>query len=173
MPSPLVEASGFGDAGQFACSFCYQHIHLNCSNFSLYSCLLQVIQLLCEGLSLQANARPPSFSSSRYPWVLCLACTANSNISLVISPGIPSVFLEVGQGGGWGCGHEQLAATVPCTSVYSGCITMVRRTKLLAVFCKYSRTQSKYTLYLNNIILYIDIYILYYHDQKRVRLRKI
>ena len=38
-----------------------------------------------------------------------------------------------------GCGPEQLAATVPCASVYSGCIAMARRTQLLVVFCKYSR----------------------------------
>ena len=31
-------------------------------------------------------------------------------------------FLEAGQGGG--CGPEQLAATVPCASVYSGGIAM-------------------------------------------------
>jgi hypothetical protein len=49
-------------------------------------------------------------------------------------------FLEAGQGGGWGCGPEQLAATVPCAHVYSGCIAMARRTQLLAVFCKYSTT---------------------------------
>ena len=55
--------------------------------------------------------------------------------------------LEAGQGGGWGCGPKQLAATVPCASVYSGCIAMARihniirkHTKLLAVLCKYSRT---------------------------------
>ena len=31
---------------------------------------------------------------------------------------------EAGQGGGLGCGPEQLAATVPCACVYSGCIAM-------------------------------------------------
>ena len=35
-------------------------------------------------------------------------------------------FLEAGQGGGWGCGPEQLAATVPCASVYSGCIAIAQ-----------------------------------------------
>ena len=52
-------------------------------------------------------------------------------------------FVEAGQGGGWGCCPEKLAATVPCASVYSGWITMAqihnivrRRTQLLAVFCK-------------------------------------
>ena len=49
-------------------------------------------------------------------------------------------FLEAGQGGGWGCGPEQLATTVPCARVYSGCIAMARRRQQLAVFCKYSRT---------------------------------
>ena len=38
------------------------------------------------------------------------------------SPTLPkrAVFLDAGQGGGLGCGPEQLAATVPCASVYSG-----------------------------------------------------
>ena len=64
-------------------------------------------------------------------------------------------FLEAGQGGGWGCGPEQLAATVPCVRVYSGRIAMApihniirRRTQLLG---------SPGALYLNSIILYIDI----------------
>jgi hypothetical protein len=49
-------------------------------------------------------------------------------------------FIEAGQGGGWVCGPEQLAATVPCTSVYSGCIAVARipniiqrRTQLLTM----------------------------------------
>ena len=42
-------------------------------------------------------------------------------------------FLEAGQGGGWGCGPEQLAATVPCGRVYSGCIAMVRHTAFSSV----------------------------------------
>ena len=36
-------------------------------------------------------------------------------------------FLEAGQGGGWGCGLEQLVATVPCARVYSGCIAIAKR----------------------------------------------
>ena len=49
--------------------------------------------------------------------------------------------------------------------VFSGCIVMARCTQLLAVFCKYSRTlwssgRSAGALYLNNIILYIDINII-------------
>ena len=66
---------------------------------------------------------------------------------------------DVGQGGGWGC--EKLAATVPCTSVYSGCIVMARihniiwrHTQLLPVFCKCSRTLRvlRWESYLHNII---------------------
>uniref|UniRef100_A0A8C5ASQ4 MAGUK p55 scaffold protein 3b n=1 Tax=Gadus morhua TaxID=8049 RepID=A0A8C5ASQ4_GADMO len=58
------------------------------------------------------------------------------------------------QGGGWGCGPEQLAARDgTMRSVYSGCIAMARRTQPLAVFCKYSRTHgSPGALYLNIII---------------------
>ena len=60
-----------------------------------------------------------------------------------------------GQGGGWGCGPEQLAATVPCA------LFTVEVSQPLAVFCKYSRIHgSPGALYLNNII-YIDIYIIY------------
>ena len=48
-------------------------------------------------------------------------------------------------------------------SVYSGCIAIARRTQALAVFCKYFKTHgSPGALYLNNIILYIDIYIISY-----------
>jgi hypothetical protein len=65
---------------------------------------------------------------------------------------------EAGQGEGWGCGPEQLAATEP-SAVYSGCMEMARRTQPLAVFCKYSGVLE---LYLNIIILYIDIYIISY-----------
>ena len=37
--------------------------------------------------------------------------------------------VKAGQGGGWGCGPEQLVATVPCArrSVDGGCIAMARR----------------------------------------------
>ena len=71
---------------------------------------------------------------------------------------------EAGQGGGLGCGPEQLAATVPCACVYSGCIAMARRTQLLAVFCSILEHSgcsggSPAALYLNDIILYMDIYI--------------
>ena len=59
------------------------------------------------------------------------ATTSKSHNEL--STNVP--FLEAGQGGGWGCGPEQLVATVPCASVYSGCIAMARRTQRLAVFC--------------------------------------
>ena len=74
-------------------------------------------------------------------------------------------FLEAGPGGGWGCDPEQLAAMVPCANVYSGCITMVMHTQLLAVCCKYSRTlwcSGGSPADLNNIILHIDIYIIRY-----------
>ena len=53
------------------------------------------------------------------------------------------------------CGHGTMC------SVYSGCIAMARRTQPLAVFCKYSRAHgSPGALYLNNIILYMDICII-------------
>ena len=41
----------------------------------------------------------------------------------------------LGPGGGWGCGPEQLAATVACTSVYNGCIATARRTQLFCNSC--------------------------------------
>ena len=90
-------------------------------------------------------------------------------------------FLEVGQGGGWGCGPEQLAATVPFASAYSGCIAMLRRTQLLAVFCKYCRTlrvlrwKSWSSISKGYHIIYrLDIYILYIiMAESRVRLQKI
>ena len=50
---------------------------------------------------------------------------------------------EAGQGGGWGCDPEQLAATEPC-AVYSGCIAMARRTQPLAVIFKYSGVLELY-----------------------------
>ena len=66
---------------------------------------------------------------------------------------------EAGQGGGWGCGPEQLAATVPC-ALFTVDVSQWRGAQPLAVFCKYSRTHgSPGALYLNNII-YIDIYII-------------
>jgi hypothetical protein len=43
-------------------------------------------------------------------------------------------FLEAGQGGGWGCGPEQLAATVPSalfTVVYGEAHTAFRRVLLI------------------------------------------
>ena len=36
-------------------------------------------------------------------------------------------FLEAGQGGGWGCGPEQLVATVPCASVGASAAAVVPR----------------------------------------------
>ena len=61
-------------------------------------------------------------------------------------PSTNEPFLEAGQGGGWGCGPEQPAATVPCTSVYSECIAMARRTQHLAkAVCasvKYNESQT-------------------------------
>ena len=58
---------------------------------------------------------------------------------------------EAGQGGGWGCGPEQLAATVPYA--YGGCIAMARRTQPLAVFCKYSITHGSPGALCLNIII--------------------
>ncbi len=39
---------------------------------------------------------------------------------------------EAGQGGGWVC--NQLAATVPCANVDSGCIAMARRHTVIQAF---------------------------------------
>ena len=50
------------------------------------------------------------------PWCRITATTSQSHDEL--STNVP--FSEAGPGGGWGCGPEQLAATVPCASVYSG-----------------------------------------------------
>ena len=68
------------------------------------------------------------------PWCRITATTSQSHNELSTN-----LFLEAGQGGGWGCGSEQLAARVPCAHVYSGCIAMARCRHPLAVFCKYSR----------------------------------
>ena len=57
---------------------------------------------------------------------------------------------EAGQGGGWGCGPEQLAATEPC-AVHSGCIAMLRRTQPLAMFCRYSEVLELYVR--DNVII--------------------
>ncbi len=41
---------------------------------------------------------------------------------------------EAGQGGGWVCGLNQLAATVPCANVDSRCIAMARRHAVVQAF---------------------------------------
>ncbi len=41
---------------------------------------------------------------------------------------------EAGQGGGWVCGLNQLAATVPCANVDSGCIAMACRHAVVQAF---------------------------------------
>ena len=71
----------------------------------------------------------------------------------------------MGQGGGWGCGPEQLAATVPCDlftvdvsqwrgahSLWPCSVNILEHSGCSGV--------SPGAQYLNNIILYIDIYII-------------
>lgn len=41
---------------------------------------------------------------------------------------------EAGQGGGWGCVLDQLAATLPCANIYSGCIAMASRHAVVQAF---------------------------------------
>ncbi len=41
---------------------------------------------------------------------------------------------EAGQGRGWVCGLNQLAATVPCANVDSRCIAMARRHTVVQAF---------------------------------------
>ena len=63
--------------------------------------------------------------------------------------------------------HNELSTNAPFLEaglqcVYNGCIAMARRTQLLAVFCKYSRTlwvlRWESWSSISKIILYIDIY---------------
>ena len=76
----------------------------------------------------------------------CRITATMSQYNNELSTNIP--FLEAGQGGecgrvkvcpggGWGCGPEQLAATVPCASVYSGCMQWrgAHTAKNKTVFC--------------------------------------
>ena len=58
------------------------------------------------------------------------------------------VFLEAGQGVWCGCGPEQLAATVPCASVYSGTLNTP------------GAQVGFLELYIEIISYYIDIYII-------------
>ena len=81
-------------------------------------------------------------------------------------------FLETGQGGGWWCGPEQLAATVPW-ALFTVDVSQWRGAHSLwpcsVNILEHSGCSggSPGALYLNNIILYIDIYIIYiYCGQK-------
>ena len=74
-------------------------------------------------------------------------------------------FLEVGQGGGWGCGPEQLGATVPCTRVSLDVSQWRGAHSFWPCFVNILEHSgcsggSPEAPYLNNVILYIDIYII-------------
>ena len=72
---------------------------------------------------------------------------------------------EAGQGGRWGCGPEQLAATVPCAlftvdeSQWRGAHSLWPCSINILEHSGRSGG-SPVALYLNNIILYKDIYII-------------
>ena len=73
---------------------------------------------------------------------------------------------EAGQGGGWGCGPDPLAATVPC-ALFIVDLSQWRGAHSLwpcSVNIQDSGCSggSPGALYLNDIILYIDIYIISY-----------
>jgi hypothetical protein len=81
---------------------------------------------------------------------------------------------EAGQSGGWGCGPEQLAATVPCASVYDGCIAMARIHNIIRWHTHRCSDGIPGALYLNNIIYRYLYHIIYIFTAKScVRLRMI